>query len=329
MSNTKNCFNAHKVRVRAGLHLPEKVIILLVFLLCFLFVLYSCSPSKEEMEFRETSAEIDKSLIGYTAPLATDTIDGITRHFVRTAELKCRVNDVLSTSESIQDLVKKHGGYISGSNFESHITQHNSIRFKKDSVVNLNYYVSTNSLTLKVPNKQLDTILNKISKSSVFIDYRRLSADDVKMALFANQLSEQRYTKYKNNTNRKINTTRDKLEQFVKAEENLLEKQSLIDGARLSSYELAEKVNYSTISIELYQAPQLELTVLPCDPTIIPYTIPFLERLKDSCLTGVQLFESCILFLVKLFGFIFFALLLFFLYKKIKPLVLKTLGIPK
>lgn len=323
MSVSKKCSVTQQLRNRVDIPLSKKSLAVLLFPLTLLFLFYACGPSKEEMEFREKSAHMSKTLAESFPSLATDTVNGITRNFVREASLKCRVSNVLNAGKQIEDIIKNHQGYVSSGELNSLVSSSERVQFKKDSILNVNSYQSTNTLTLKVPNKELDTLLRAISGLALFIDHRRVSANDVKMDLYMNEQAQTRYNHYKMRLEKKLASGSEKLNHLLAGEENLLEKQGLSDQAYMSSYELAEKVNYSTIQVELYQVPGFEKVVLPVIPVVEPYRPGFTDELKHSFLTGIEFLSITALFLIKCWGLILLGLVVFIGYKKTKSLAAK------
>src|SRR6478609_7638469 len=103
MNDLKNCSETRYAGFSRRISLPQNLVIVSATVS---LILNSCGPSREEMEYREKSAAIADSISQYVDPLATDTINGITHNFIRKAELKLKVKDVLKTTEAIEDLVK-------------------------------------------------------------------------------------------------------------------------------------------------------------------------------------------------------------------------------
>jgi len=329
MSNSKNCSESFHKALRPGISMSKKIKPLFFAFFISLIFLSSCGPSKEEMEFREKSQNIANSIADYSPGLATDTIDGITHNFVRTADLKFKVKNVLESGNCIEDLVTKKGGYISLSDLSSHVNYSNSVKFKKDSTIETISYTTVNSITLKIPNKQLDTVVREICNLALFIDYRKLRADDVKMTLYANSLAEKRYAHYQSRLEKKAIRNKENLNHSIKAEELLLEKQTLADNTRIDSHDLADKVNYATIVLELYQSEQFnhEITAIP--PVIEPYSPSFLEQLSSAFFKGVGLLKSGFLFIVGSWALIFFLSVLLWTYKKMKPQLIQKFNASK
>lgn len=304
MNNLNNCSGFQFRKSGTGRHLPECLVLATICV----SMLYSCGASREEMEYKEKQMQIADSLSRQLQGLATDTIDGVTHNFIRTAEIKMSVLNVHETSRKIEDLVNHSGGYIADNNLTSEEETHLKINFKPDSVKHIRHFTTRSLLTLKVPNKQLDSVLRKISTMAQFIDFNRLKADDVKMKLYAATLSEQRYKQYKQRIEKKSDANQLKLNHTLTAEESALDKQMAADAKRIETYELAEKVNYSTLNIELYQAPSSFCETYYIASTPEQYQASFGDKLSASFINGFKTIEDFILFLSRSWGVIFILL---------------------
>jgi hypothetical protein len=276
-----------------------------------------CGPSREEMEYRETNKAIADSVASAIPSITADTINGISYNFIRKADMSCRVNDVLAATRRIEDLVMLHGGYIAKSDLLSAINHKTTVRFKEDSLVESVFYTTTSAMVLRIPSRQLDTLVRSITDMAVFVDTRRLSADDVKMKLFANILAQRRLEQFNNRLHNKLGQVQAPLKQAAALEENLLAKQNLADGRRIESYKLTEQVNYSTVSLALYQPEQEKRTVMPAPLQLKPYEPGFMEKAGTAFMNGFTLLKAFLLFLINSWGFLLIAGLVLWLIKVI------------
>ncbi|MBA3683304.1 MAG: DUF4349 domain-containing protein [Bacteroidetes bacterium] len=309
MNDLKNCFNNGKAFVRTGTVLPEHFGIKFFLLLLVSVILFSCGPSasyKAEQEAATASssesAMITDSVAAYAKGIATDTINGLTHNFIRKADLKFKVDNVLNSSKKIEDIVTGYGGYISSSELTSNKNYTQSTQINKDSVLEQTFYTTTNHISLRVPNQKLDTVLRQISDLALFIDYRTLHSDDVKMKLFSNKLAENRYKNYTNKLQQKAEKVTTKQSQVLSTQENILAKQTSADEKRIESYELADQVNYSTITLEAYQAQTVMKQLLAVQEHIEPYQASFFSKLGDSFLNGFKILKEFVLGLISIWG---------------------------
>jgi hypothetical protein len=307
MNSLKNCSGRCKAASGRGNALLKSS-----FITAIALTLFACS-SAEQKAYYENAKIVADSVSAYVPGIATDTINGITHNFIRHANLKCKVNNVLQSTKSIEYFVSECGGYVTQSNLDSEKGYCNIIKFKKDSLMEINNYNSASTLVLRVPNYMLDTVLNAITNMAVFVDFRKVNADDVKLKIFSNQLAERRYKKYQERIEKKADQNNSKLNQTVDAEENALAKQTAADEKRVESFEMAEQVNYSTVSCMLYQAQDTYTSVVAAAPVIQPYTPSFANRLGEALMNGFDILKSFILFLANSWSILLIMTGLFFL----------------
>ena len=315
MSKPDHCSDASKAGMGAGIPMPG--IQSFIFIVCAFFLFQSCGPSAEEMKYKEESAAMADTISRSFPGIATDTIAGITHNFIRKADLKCQVENVLSVTRRIENLVASNGGYLSKSDLVSTVTHYNSVRVKEDSLLESTFYTVGNAMSIRVPSSQLDTVVRVITDLAVFVDYRRLSSDDVKSQLFANQLAQKRLVQYNAKLEKKVEANSAPLKQIAAAEESILEKQTQADGKRMESFDLADQVNYSTITLELYQQEQEQKKVVVAAGGVQPYEPGFVSKLGTAVSNGFDVLKACILFLVNSWGLLLILALLFFGVKKL------------
>jgi hypothetical protein len=291
---------AEKVGSARGIIMPLKW--LSVGLVAVVF--YSCgSSSMERASFKEDRAAsleaLADSVNSYTKGIATDTINGITHNFIRQADVKCKVDNVLNSSEIIEDAIALYGGYITNSNLNSDVHYTNRIAITEDSLKEITYYTTVNTISARVPNKNLDSVMRKTIHLAAFVDYQRTSADDVKFKLYANQMAERRIAKHQHRVEGQVDKSKSNIQKINEAEENLLTKQELADNKRLESIEMIDKVNYSTITIHLYQpASEKSCVVLKPDVTK-PYEPSFAQKFGKSFLKGFEILKTFVLFVTE------------------------------
>lgn len=312
MNDLKNCSEIHHKGLRRRASLPQRLIVVSIFTGA---ILYSCGPSAEEKYLQESKAMSD-SVLQYVGPIVTDTINGTTHNFIRKADLKLKVTNVLKTTQAIEDLVKKKGGYVSSNDLNSEIESESVVKFKVDSLKEIKCYVTNNRVAIRIPNKQLDTVLRGITGMASFVDFSRLQSDDVKMKLYANELAEKRYMRFTKRVEQKSNINTSKLHQNLNAEEQALQKQTLADEKSIQSYDLADQVNYSTVSLIIYQSPVTAYETLAIPAIIEPYEPSYILKLGCGFMKGFSLIKNFSLFLVESWGLILILVTLFFSIRK-------------
>jgi len=114
------------------------------------------------------------------------------RKLVRTADIKFKVKNVAHSTYAIENTINRYGGLITNNNLQSRISETNRTKVSRDSLLETSKYVVENNLTLRIPNRSLDTVVRAIAKEIQYLDYRVIKADDVALQMLSNQLAQQR-----------------------------------------------------------------------------------------------------------------------------------------
>jgi hypothetical protein len=314
MNNLKHCSDAYQVSVRPAFLFPKLSVAVAAL---FSFTLFSCAPNSEEKAYAENSKEIASSVKSFVGEIATDTINGIPHNFIREANLKCKVKDVLQSTKDVERIVAQAGGFTTLSELNSNKDYSSRIQTLKDSVLELTYYTLTSNITIRVPNKKLDSVLLAMTDMALFIDSRTVKADDVKLKIFAHELNHERNQEFANRVAKKANARGAKLNHVISAEDKVLEKESIADASLLQSFDLADQVNYSTVTLSLYQSQQAMSALVALPPTVEPYSPSFAGRLAQSFMNGFGIIKGFIIFIVNFWGLFLILFLLFIITRKI------------
>ena len=145
--------------------------ILLTGILC---TLLSCQ--QQENKNTELNQLVKKTSISSSA--AIEKNNDPERKFIRTADVKFKVNNVANTTTYIEDICTAQGGFVIYTNLASNIDEHTETPIGSDSLLETTFYTVTNNMTLRVPNTKLDSTLKDIAKSVDYLDYRIIKADD-------------------------------------------------------------------------------------------------------------------------------------------------------
>jgi hypothetical protein len=291
-------------------HSNSKKVYSVLFLFSLLFF-GSCSSAYEK--YTDENVKLADSVSAAISSSASKIGKSDSDHtFIRTADIKFKVSNVKAASFRIEDIVSRHGGYVTYTNLSSNVTYVNSTKVKEDSLLEATHYKVENSLTIRIPNAQLDSTLREIAPLMEFLDHRTIKADDIKFTLMSNQLAENRYKNHKARFTEAIDKKGKKLEETAEAEHDLLFKQEHADNTRIETLELLDQVSYSTITLYIYQPETIKYAMIPCGDNIKPYQPSFLSRLGESFKDGWYIFEQILLFFVQMWGLIVLMIVLFF-----------------
>ena len=190
----------------------------------------------------------------------------VKRKRIYTADYRIQVEDVESSTEQIKSLVNEVGGFISNVN-----------------LTNSSYSIS-NSITIRVPNEQFDSLLNNIGQEAVFTYYRRINTKDVTQEFTDIEIRLQ--TK-KDVRDRYIDILRNKaktVKDVLQAEEVIRTIQEEIEVQEGRMRYLKDQIGLSTINLELYQEVEVKN-----EPTI--YKDTFARKAGNSLKDGWEMIQ--------------------------------------
>lgn len=280
-------------------------------------IVMSCSPSNRGANDKaEASPEVMSDSIadaGISSSAAVATSSDTARKFIRTADLKFRVQEVIKATYLIEDIVKLNGGFVTITNLTSDKESEDRKRVSDDSVLLITQYTIRNYLTIRVPNTQLDTTLKQIAPIIEYLDYRNIKATDVGLDVLSNRLAIMRSRRH----NQRIEPTlgnSSKTQEKVTASESLMNSEEKSDGAAIANLTLADQINFSTVNMEIYQRASTKYMVVADARNYDKYRPAFGSQITEAFSDGFQLFKYFILFLVRIWWLILLALMAFVFY---------------
>lgn len=280
-----------------------------------LMLAYSCKKALDEKsEEIATTESASADVISSSA--AVEKKDS-NRKFVRTADLQFKVRNVAKSTYSIENVTNKFGGFVTYTNLQSHINEKDETRVSQDSILETTKYTVENDITIRVPNTKLDTLIKSIAKEIDFLDSRVIKADDVTLQLLANKMAQKRSTSTENRIEKAIDEKGKKLNNVIDAEENLATKKEQNDNAKLSNLTLNDQINFSTVSIKLYQREAIKHELYASEKSINKYRPHLGLQIWDSLKSGWYMLESIIAFIVQLWALILIGFLGYIVYKKV------------
>lgn len=265
----------------------------------------------EEAEIAAENAEAGNDTIASNINLNTKTPKD--KKFVKTAEIKFKTQNVLKTTEKIEDNAAKFGGYLTFSNLQNRDENFNNSRISRDSVQVSKQIVVENEMKLRVPNEKLDSFVRELNSMVLFLDYRVIKMTDVTLNILANEKKTNRLENYEKRQSENIDKKAKKLKETTSAEDNLLDKQNYADELQIKALELKDQVKYCDIDINIYQKPIIVKEII-ADFDYVTKTKPnFFLRAWDSIVQGWWILAEVVVFLIKLWGIAILGLTIFLL----------------
>ncbi len=239
-----------------------------------------------------------------------------TRKFIRTADLKFRAANVYQSTVEIESITAKHKGFVADTHLESHIDNVTSSPASADSLVETTFFTVSNTMTLRVPNTELDTTLKEITKNMEFLDYRTIKAEDVALQLLSNTLAQKRSAKTEERLTNAIDQKGKKLNETTTAEESVLNRQEQADSAKMANLYLTDQIKFSTIHLALYQRPSVKNEMIANDKNFAAYQPGFGAKMLDALKTGWDMIAAIFLFLIQCWALILIGGIIYLCFKK-------------
>jgi Domain of unknown function (DUF4349) len=238
------------------------------------------------------------------------------RRFIKKATLNFKVNNVNDAVIEIENKTRALGGFVNYSRLDN-IVQDSTCRvISQDSSMQTIHFMTKGFLVLRVPEDQLDSLLTALNLISTTMMHREITADDIRIQLYENQLSRLRSSKFNRRMADAIDRNGKKLLDIEGAERSIYEKEESADNAIISNLTLDDSVGFSSISVEIYQIPGIRFTEVATERKIPEYETPFFSRLADAISNGWQLIKELILFLAGYWSIIGSCILVYFVFNK-------------
>jgi len=202
----------------------------------------------------------------------------IERKIIRTANLRMEVNNVESTTATIEDLVKQKGGFVSSVNLNS-----------RGNYIN-------NSITIRIPNEKLDSLLDAICQKAEHIDQKSINAQDITEEFVDIQI---RLKTKKDVRDRYVEVLRKKastVEEILNAEERIRIIQEEIESKEGRLRYLNSQVALSTINLTIYQHDGKGIVTKSFSSKLGQAFINGWENIKGFLLAMVSIWPFWILF---------------------------------
>lgn len=284
---------------------------LLPLLLIILSISCKKADNLEETTSETTTSSIDSSTtLSSAAAVEPKNSD---RKFVRTADIKFKVKNVANSTYIIENATTKFGGFVTNTNLQSTISEKNEVKISQDSTLEITKYIVENNITIRVPNTQMDTVIKTIAKQIDFLEYRVIKADDVSLQLLSNQLKEKREANQEKRLTKAIDSKGKKLNEVVQAENDLNQKSEQKDNSKLENISLADQVNFSTLTLQIYQRETITKEMIANEKQ---YRQGFSSKIIDGLENGWYLIEGIIAVIAQLWSIILIGILGFLGYKK-------------
>jgi hypothetical protein len=282
-------------------------------------LLFGCAIACKNAENSEEEREMDmgkKTSADMISSNAAVEPKNSNRKFVRTADIKFKVKNVAQSTYSIENIIAKQGGFVIFTDLKSNINEKSTTKISQDSILETTKFTVDNSITFRVPNTTMDTVLKSMVKEIDFLDNRLIKADDVSLQLLSHTLAQKRLSKSQKRLENGIDVKGKKLDQIVAAEDATLQKNADSDATLLNNLSLEDQVNFSTVTLYLYQRETTKQELIKNEENANAYRPHIGLQIMDSLGTGWFVLENIIAFVMQLWSIILLAFVGYFVYRK-------------
>lgn len=282
-------------------------------------VLFSCKkaeiPAEETADY--ATAVADSVTVSNTQEKTTETPKKVEkRKLIRTADIKFKVKSVVQSTNLIENTTRKWGGLVTYSNLQSTINDQISTKVSQDSTLETTKYKVENTITLRVPQQNMDTVVKEIAKEIDYLDYRLIKADDVALRLLSNELLQKRSATNEKRIANAIDTKGKKINDIINAETQLENKKAQSDSSAIENLSLQDQINYSTITLQLYQREVVKQELVANEKQGYYFEPSIGIQILDALQSGWFHLLSLVVLLLKLWWLALIGLVIYWIFKK-------------
>ncbi|WP_295117632.1 DUF4349 domain-containing protein [uncultured Chitinophaga sp.] len=238
-------------------------------------LVYSCQAGRSYARDEQVQTVSDSTTVAQREHNML-SLTSAERKRIRSADFRCRVNNVQQTSERVERLVRSLNGVVEESTQQNEYRSSKDIRYKPDSIKRVQLYTTTSNIRLRVPVTHLDSVVYTLSALSSFVDARKLSDKDASLLYLSNELQNE------STPAPVLAPTRN--DKAIDMNAVQADKTAEAVHRKIENLQIREDVAYSTITLQLYQPETADVQVLvnPDYVTSTPFATASLNALRDG-----------------------------------------------
>ncbi len=233
--------------------------------------------ARVETDTRPTTEQVSSSAATYK---------DAKRKFIRNAQAQFRVKDVYRSALAIEDVAAAQGGFVVNNNIYAQTLNTQRRPAGDGMLVELTEYTVRGDISVRVPSDNTQAFLRAIANQMEFLDQRSFNAADAQFDILRQQLAferEQQAQRDLGQAGRQGGHMLDKVDVISAQSSAKLQR----DEALIQQKQYEDKVEFSTISLSLYQMSRIRKTELPDVEAIFRDNSPgFFSRLGESMRVG-------------------------------------------
>lgn len=237
-----------------------------------------------------------------------------------TASANFKVEDVVKTSNAIENMTRQQGGYVALSHIANH--QRDSRTFVQgDKNIILTTYTRQADMTVRIPRVNVNKFLDQVQQQVGFLNEQQFSAQDVTLDIYREQLTSQLNSDMaselgqerldsKNNKDQRSNVDAITATYAARRQQEL---------AKLENLAIADKVKYSSIQLTFSQ-PDISYkeTTQNLDVLLKAERPSFGSQVGEAMRNGWEMLRSFALGIIQLWWLVVLIGVFYLLYRLIK-----------
>lgn len=233
-------------------------------------------PTSQSIAFTPPKLSEEQNVVDFVTTKAASSENDGNKKFIRTAQLRFKVKDIVSATHAIEDIIIAKRGFVISSVITTQESYSNYTKVSKDSILVKTSNELTGNLSLRVHHSMLDESLRQIAGLAEKVSYREVVADEITFTLMANKLMQERKLEKSRRLKNISGPNRGhKLEDLISAEEAIDQARESADNQKIAEMRQMDQVEYSLITIVLEQDP------------IVSYTMKAIEQEVESYRSGI------------------------------------------
>jgi hypothetical protein len=305
-------FNFEEVKFQNPSTMNTKFKQMVIATIIFAGLLSSCK--KNEAAGYSTQAEIALD----SATITTDSVSMAAtqnikdKQFIKTANVNMDVKNVYESTISIENYLKKNGGFVTNSNLRSNIISEDSHDISSEKAMLIKKYTVENQMQVRVPTEKLGEFLQFIHQQNLFLNQRTITADDVTSNIKLAKLEQNRIQKTESNISQ-LKTNKDKVQL---ADQNASENNQL----QVANFNIEDQLKYSTVDIYIKEPKTqiAEIEITNTNSIDNKYKYNFFFEAENAIVDGYYFIQETFIFLLKFWAFFLVSGIGFYFWKKRK-----------
>ena len=241
----------------------------------------------------------------------------LSKKFIKTADLRFKVNNVEKTTQIIERLALRLGGYIQQSQIKSNYVSSRNIEISSDTIMEVLEYYVDNNMVIRVPSIYFDSVLAEITKEHIYLDRREVKTEDVSTVFLRNKLKEEKRTEYEKRIQKAVDKAPRKLDDIVMAERTASDLADIAIDKKIDNYKLQDRIDFSAISLNFYQSNNIHKELVE-NTRLSEYQPSFWQRAWKALQVGWEVVLEIIVGLLYLWPLYLIAIGVYYLVKYIR-----------